>query len=127
MAMRGWGLEVERLPSLRERSYGRWDGLHDDEIPKLFPADYEAWRSGTGDGAADAESYSALQLRVMTGRIAAVHRESTVLVVTHSGPLAVVCAAAFGIAYPRDRDAIPGVGNGGMVTVSTDGGSFRLR
>jgi broad specificity phosphatase PhoE len=44
IALEGRELRVRRCPGLRERSFGSWDGLLDDEIPRRFPLDYAAWR-----------------------------------------------------------------------------------
>jgi broad specificity phosphatase PhoE len=76
------GLAVTVLPELRERHFGSWEGLTDDEILARFPA----VRSGSwGDG----ETKEDMQERVLGAlqRIAAEQPGGRVLVVTHGGPV----------------------------------------
>ena len=109
IALGSRGLDVTPLRDLRERDYGAWDGLHDDEIPVRFPDDHARWRDGLGHGPADAESYAALAARIETAvrQIAAAHPAATVLLVTHGGPINVLDALAGGLDYLQHRRAIP--------------------
>jgi broad specificity phosphatase PhoE len=77
------GLEVTTLEELRERHFGSWEGLSDDEIHERFP---EEIANGTlGDG----EPREEMDRRVLQAlkRIATEHPNGTVLVVSHGGPL----------------------------------------
>jgi broad specificity phosphatase PhoE len=76
------GLAVTPLPELRERNFGTWEGLTDDEIFARFPQA----RSGSWG---DAETKEELAERVVGAlkRIAAAHPGGRVLVVTHGGPM----------------------------------------
>ena len=77
------GLEVTAIRDLRERHFGTWEGLTDDEIFVRFP---EASGNGSwGDG----ESREAMADRVLEAlhRIADTHPGGTVVVVSHGGPL----------------------------------------
>jgi len=79
------GLAVAVLPSLREKNFGTWEGLRDDEIRERFPeAESGPW--------GDAETTEELAARVLgaLGEIAEQHPEGRVLVVTHGGPLRAV-------------------------------------
>jgi broad specificity phosphatase PhoE len=79
-------LRVTALPELRERHFGTWEGLSDDEIHERFP---EEIANGTlGDG----EPREEMNRRVLEAleRIAAAHPDGTVLVVSHGGPLRAV-------------------------------------
>jgi len=80
------GLDVTALPELRERHFGSWEGLTDEEIHERFPE--EIADGVLGDG----ESRDELHGRVhrALSRIAAEHPEATVLVVSHGGPLRAV-------------------------------------
>jgi broad specificity phosphatase PhoE len=113
IAVAGRGIDVVELPELRERSFGSWEGLADDEIPRHDPDGYKRWRAGHGDGAPDAEPHAALLARIRgaVDRIAAEHPEGKVLVVSHGGPLRVVHALAHGLDYLEHRHAIPFVEN----------------
>jgi broad specificity phosphatase PhoE len=79
------GLEVTALEELRERHFGSWEGLTDDEIQSRFP---EVAEGVLGDG----ETREELDRRVfdVLQRIAREHSDGTVLVVSHGGPLRAV-------------------------------------
>ncbi len=81
------GLGVTAIRDLRERHFGRWEGLTDDEIFARFnPTPDAAW----GDG----ETREEMAERVLDAlrRIAATHPKGRVLVVSHGGPLRAVLA-----------------------------------
>lgn len=79
------GLDVVALPELREKHFGTWEGLTDEDVLARFP---DARRGHWGDG----ETPDQLADRVLAGlrRIAAEHPGGHVLVVTHGGPLRAV-------------------------------------
>ena len=76
----GLGVTVE--PDLRERDFGTWEGLTDDEIRSRFP------EAGAGEWG-DAETREEMAHRVLGAfrRIAARHDGERVLIVAHGGPL----------------------------------------
>ena len=78
-------LAVHALPELRERSFGTWEGLTDEEVLDRFP---EARTGPWGDG----ETSEELSQRVLAAlrKIAVDHPDGSVLVVTHGGPLRAV-------------------------------------
>jgi broad specificity phosphatase PhoE len=79
------GLDVTAIPELRERDFGTWEGLTDDDIVARFPdAHHRAW--------GDAETKEEMAERVLEAlrRIALAHGDSRVLVVSHGGPLRAV-------------------------------------
>jgi broad specificity phosphatase PhoE len=79
------GLDVTAIPDLRERHFGTWEGLTDDEIFERFPGA----KTGTwGDG----ETREEMAQRVLESlrRIAEAHPGGRVLVVSHGGPLRAV-------------------------------------
>jgi uncharacterized phosphatase len=79
------GLEVTAIRDLRERHFGTWEGLTDEEIFARFP---EARDGPWGDG----ETREEMAERVLAAlhRIADAHPDSSVLVVSHGGPLRAV-------------------------------------
>jgi broad specificity phosphatase PhoE len=79
------GLDVTALQSLRERHFGTWEGLTDEEIHERFP---DAADGVLGDG----EPRDELDRRVLGAleRIAEEHPDGTALVVSHGGPLRAV-------------------------------------
>jgi broad specificity phosphatase PhoE len=78
-------MAVTTVPELREKHFGTWEGLTDEEVFRRFP---EARRGQWGDG----ETTEELSDRVLAAlrRIAREHPEGRVLVVTHGGPFRVV-------------------------------------
>lgn len=79
------GLGVTVIPGLRERDFGTWEGMTDDEILHRFPhAQGRPW--------GDAESPEEMSRRVLEAlrRIAETHPGGRVLVVAHGGPLRAV-------------------------------------
>ncbi|HZP90612.1 MAG TPA: histidine phosphatase family protein [Actinomycetota bacterium] len=76
------GLDVTAIRDLRERHFGTWEGLTDEEIFARFP---EAREGPWGDG----ETRDEMTDRVLGAlrRIADSHPGSRVLVVSHGGPL----------------------------------------
>ena len=107
------GLPVTRVPDLREKDFGTWEGLTDREILERFP---EA-RSGSWG---DAETSDEMRLRVLGAlrRIAAAHPEGRVLVVAHGGPLGAVLAHC-------DAAHRGPVGNCHVAAVEVEGADFR--
>jgi probable phosphoglycerate mutase len=76
------GLQVEVADGLREKHFGSWEGLTDEEVLRRFP---DARRGHWGDG----ETTDEMTERVIETlhRIAADHPGERVLVVLHGGPL----------------------------------------
>ena len=76
------GLPLTTLRELREKHFGTWEGLTDEEVLTRFPRAREGpW----GDG----ETSEELSQRVLAAvrRIATEHPDGHVLVVSHGGPL----------------------------------------
>lgn len=95
------GLEVVTRAALRERHFGSWEGLTDEEIRARFP------EAATGPWG-DAETHEQLTERVLAAlhEIAASHPGGVVVVVTHGGPMGRIWLACGG--SPDER---PRVGN----------------
>jgi broad specificity phosphatase PhoE len=107
------GLEVTAIRDLRERHFGTWEGLTDDEILARFP---EATSGSWGDGERKEEMirrvFGALQ------RIAEAHPGGRVLVVSHGGPLRAVLAHC-GV------DGVGRIDNCHVVRIEVDGREIR--
>lgn len=98
------GLSVSPLATLREASYGRWEGMTFAAVREAFP-DLATARdrdpfgfappAGESLGAAHARVHRALE------EIAALHPRETVLVITHRGPLRMFVAGI--LAVPNER------------------------
>ena len=88
IAAAGTDLPVRELIDLRERHFGTWEGLTDDDIRARFP---ESRTGSWGDG----ETVDEMDARVVGAlrAIAADHGGATVLVATHGGPIRAVLRA----------------------------------
>lgn len=77
------GLGVTAVPGLRERRFGSWEGMRDEEVAHHFPG---------VQSAPDAEEREEMASRVLEsiGAIAQTHPGQTVLVVAHGGPIRAV-------------------------------------
>jgi broad specificity phosphatase PhoE len=91
---------------LRERDYGSWEGLSDDDVEARFGAELARMLAGRGEGADDAEPQAGMIARVLGAvrRLCADHPDEVVLVVAHSGPVRAIHAAAAGL----DLASLPG-------------------
>jgi broad specificity phosphatase PhoE len=111
----GHGLPVVVLPELREKDFGTWEGLTDEEIRVRFP---EARPGGQwGDG----ETYEQMSSRVVAAlrRIAARHPDGRVLVVAHGGPVRAVLVHC-------DANRESRIANCDLVRVEVEGGALRV-
>lgn len=111
---RGKGLEVTTVPDLRERDFGTWEGLTDEEALLRFP---QAQSGHWGD----AETPEQMGRRVVEAlrRIAAGHPGRRVVVVAHGGPLRALLRHC---AVERDGP----IGNCHVVRVESLNGALRV-
>lgn len=111
----GHGLDVVALRELRERDFGSWEGLTDDEIVARFPdaRDGRPW--------GDAETREELAGRVLgaLGRIAADHPDGVVLVVSHGGPIRAV------MRHCSPEDDPPAIVNCHVARLAAENGTIR--
>ena len=119
------GIEIVRLPELREVDVGSWSGLTRDEAAERFPEAFERWQRGE-TGWDDRETYEAMSVRVVETirRIAADHVGETVLVVAHGGPIRAVHAKALGIDVHEYRRIRPVEPNARLSGVCVEDGIF---
>jgi broad specificity phosphatase PhoE len=105
---RARGLEVVRVPELREVHVGSWSGLTRDECAERFPDAFARWQAG-GSGWDDGESYEAMGERTVAAilRLAADHPDGAILVVSHGGPIRAVHAHALGVDIATHRRTGP--------------------
>jgi probable phosphoglycerate mutase len=90
------GLGVVEDVGLREIDVGSWSGLTRAEVEQRFPEGYARWLDG--EIGHDGETREQLTARVVSAveRVAAVHPEATVLVVTHGGAIRAIRRHAAG-------------------------------
>jgi broad specificity phosphatase PhoE len=117
------GLELRKLPELREVDVGSWSGLTRAEAEQRFPDGFRRWREW-GTGWDDGETYEEMGERVIGAlrRLAAVHLGGRVLVVSHGGALRAVHAAASGMDVGTYRREHPVTRNADFSVVLVDDG-----
>jgi alpha-ribazole phosphatase len=101
---RAVGLSPAALPSLREMSMGRWDGLTAAEIEAREPDAFTRWMSGIGHFAfPGGESVADLAERAWPAleQIADAHPGEAVAVVAHGGTNRAILCRAVGLPFER--------------------------
>jgi phosphoserine phosphatase len=122
------GVEVVRVPELREVHVGSWSGLTRDECSERFPDAFARWQAG-GSGWDDGESYEAMGERTVAAilRLAAEHPDGAILAVSHGGPIRAVHAHALGVDIATHRRTGPVEPNARLSAVAVaDGRIARL-
>ena len=81
------GLPVRTDARLRERYYGRWQGLTMTDVAERFPVEYARWRAGEQDPGCEVETLDDLGKRVGAALQDAADAipGGTVVVATHGG------------------------------------------
>ena len=110
----GRGMQVPQDPALRERCYGRFEGLLYADIAAAYPGEFAAWQARDVDavmppGERPAESFRQFYTRVVAGLRywAGTHSHAsgaTVAIVAHGGVLECAYRAALGLALDTPRD-----------------------
>jgi probable phosphoglycerate mutase len=92
------GLPTRTDRRLRERYYGRWQGLTMTEVQQRFPAEHAAWRSGGQDPGCEVESLDDLGKRVAAALQEAADTVpgGTIVVATHGGGARQGCGTLLG-------------------------------
>lgn len=102
----GRGLRVGLDPLLRERAFGRFEGLSWDEIHQKHPDDAERWRRREPDFAVGGgESLTQFSARCLAAvrRVAAAHPGQSIALVAHGGVLDCLYRAAAHLALDAPR------------------------
>jgi probable phosphoglycerate mutase len=83
------GLPVETLEELREISFGDWDGHTNEEVAKLWPEVFNAWRGSWTLSPPNGESLETFDHRIRDARskILEKFRGQTVVIVAHVMPI----------------------------------------
>jgi broad specificity phosphatase PhoE len=118
---RSRGIEVVRLPELREVDVGSWCGLTRDECAELYPDAFARWQAG-GSGWNNGESYEDMGERIVAAirRLAVEHAGGTILVVSHGGPIRAVHAHALGVDIATHRRTGPVEPNARLSAVAVE-------
>jgi alpha-ribazole phosphatase len=94
------GLTVKSDQSLRECAFGEWEGLTVTQIAERYPEIFRNYlRDSVTHRAPGGERLEQLQDRVVCaiGRLAEMHPDDTVVVVTHGGPIRAFFCYAFDV------------------------------
>jgi glucosyl-3-phosphoglycerate phosphatase len=88
------GLPVRLDPRLRERGFGRWQGLHGTEIAERYPDEYARWQAGKEVNGCDVEEVDEVAKRASEALREAADRalDGTVVAFCHGA------AARYGMA-----------------------------
>jgi probable phosphoglycerate mutase len=100
------GLAISTAPGLRERHYGRFQGLDTDGIAERFPAEYAQWITRDPEFTPpDGESHLEFYHRVLHALepVIAAYPDGRVACVTHGGVLDCIYRFASGIALDVRR------------------------
>lgn len=94
-------LAVQLLPELVEGSFGMWEGLSRAEVLARSAEDEQLlldWESNPEIAPPGGESFAAMCERVVGAveRLAQVHPDQTIVLVSHVGPIKVLLCAAMG-------------------------------
>jgi broad specificity phosphatase PhoE len=119
------GLRPIAVAELSEIDVGGWAGLSRREVESQFPEAFRRWVGG-GEGWEDGESYANMSARVLAAviRVAEEHPDTSVLVVSHGGPIRALHAAAAAMdvhAYRRLHRVEP---NARLSTVAVENGKI---
>ncbi len=121
------GLPILPDPSLREIYSGKWEGVHFDDIARLYPECFRIWRedpanSRPGDGESMRELYD--RIGDAFDRIVKTYRGKTVLAVTHATPIRCLhCRATFGtVERMNESDWFP---NASFTVLESEDGVLR--
>jgi broad specificity phosphatase PhoE len=87
------GHRIEKLPGLREMSFGVFEGLNHEEITRRYPGAYDTWlKDPIGSVIPEGERWSSFSGRVtkIFKKIISLNKGRTAAVVTHAGPIRVI-------------------------------------
>lgn len=107
------GVDVEADPRMRERAFGEWEGLSDEEIAERWPREHAAWRAGADPVRAGAESRRAVAERMTAAVLehaAALDPDDTLVVVSHGAAVTLTLTLLLG-QDPAEWRGISGLHN----------------
>lgn len=119
-AARLYGLEIIPLEGLRERSIGIWAGRYNEEIKRLYPEQYVAWKNRTGFVPEGGETREAALERFYAAEaeIIAKNKGKNVAVYTHAGMLSSL--SAVWIKTLPELGDVEAYGNSSITAISYD-------
>lgn len=95
---------VSATPLLREKHFGKWEGLTYEEAEARFPSEWQAWLADPADARPPGgETYREVEARVVpfARRVVCDHIGQTVLILAHGGVNRVILCRALGLSLHR--------------------------
>ena len=121
---RACGVETVKMEQLREIYAGQWQGMHFDDLERVYAQEYGQWRQDIGKAHPNGgESVEDLSERVWTAVQEIVEREQgkTVAIVTHATPIRALLCRIKGMAL-EDMKAVAWVSNASVSVVQVEDG-----
>lgn len=118
------GVEVEDDKRLRERSFGRWEGLRRSEIAEHWPEAFAAWRRGAEPEGIEADTRRQTAARVhgaVVEHVARLAPEDVLVVVSHGAAIGLGITALLGL-DPQTWFGLSGLDNCSWSIVSDNRG-----
>ncbi|GIG27579.1 histidine phosphatase family protein [Cellulomonas marina] len=115
------GVEVRTDERLRERSFGRWEGLTGEEIEDGWPEEFALWRAGGDPSGVDAETRAQVGGRVAAAVVehaAALDERATLVCVAHGAAISTGLAVLLG--RPAEWRGLTGMENAHWVELVSD-------
>jgi len=103
------GLEPVGESALREMNYGRWEAMSRPEVERAFREAYAAWeKDPISLSPQDGESGLRVLNRALPAlwRIVERHRNGSVLIVSHKGPIRLLVSSLLGLELRGFRDRL---------------------
>jgi alpha-ribazole phosphatase len=100
LAGRRCTVPVSATPLLREKHFGKWEGLTYEEAEERFPSEWQAWLADPSDARPPGgETYREVEARVVpfARRVVRDHIGQTVLILAHGGVNRVILCRALGL------------------------------
>lgn len=123
------GLEPVIVPALRERSFGRMEGLTREEAQARFPEHWEQWRAHRSSWAPPGgETLAAMCARVLgfVGGLWARHEGEAFIIAAHAGPLKTIICEALGAGVETRSAFVAANGSISVVTQEATGPAVSL-
>lgn len=120
------GLPINLEPDFRELGVGIWDGMPFDDIPKLYPEEFEAWTNKEPNFAPEGgETWENLVVRSTT-RLRELGEQNdgkTIIIATHGGVIKVLLECFSGAA----QNDLEWVSNASITEIWYENGQFEIK
>lgn len=121
------GLGITPDSGFREIEAGEWDGKLFDDLPRLFPEDFEKWKTDIGNSrCTGGETVRELSKRIMTNlnRVACENEGKTVVIASHATPIR--CVGTLLRGDISEMNCVPWPTNASVTTVIFENDKWTL-